>query len=145
VRHHTKDKGDLGVGFAVADLLKAGIQPALLISEHLPFDLIAVSSGGVLRRVSVKYRKMRGNCIKIELNSIWSDRRGIHRRKVDLSTFDCLAVFCQDTGLVYYLRASELETVPGGYLSLRIAPTKNNQHQGVRWAADFLGAEQIFE
>lgn len=41
--HHTKDKGDVGLGHVIAVLLENGIQVALPISEHLPFDCIAIS------------------------------------------------------------------------------------------------------
>ena len=41
-RHRTKDKGDLGVACVITDLMKAGIQVSLPLSEHLPFDLIAI-------------------------------------------------------------------------------------------------------
>lgn len=62
--HHTKSKGDSGLGFVIADLLSRGVQVALPISEHLPFDCIAISIGGCLCRLSVKYRKVnkRGRC-----------------------------------------------------------------------------------
>jgi PD-(D/E)XK endonuclease len=59
MRHHTKDKGDLGLGFIIGDLLRAGIQVALPLSEHLPFDAIAVDEQGGLRRLQVKYRAVR--------------------------------------------------------------------------------------
>lgn len=46
MRHHTKDKGDIGLGCVIADLLKHDIQVALPVSEHLPFDLIAIHPYG---------------------------------------------------------------------------------------------------
>jgi len=58
MRHHTKDKGDVGLTRVMADLVAHDIQVALPISEHLPFDLIAIHPTGDLRRVSVKYRAM---------------------------------------------------------------------------------------
>ncbi len=57
--HHTKDKGDLGVGFVIADLIRNDIKVALPISEHLPFECIAISPEGGLCRVSVKSRRLR--------------------------------------------------------------------------------------
>ncbi len=41
-RHITKDKGDLAVAKTIAHLCENGIYTCLPLSEHLPFDLIAV-------------------------------------------------------------------------------------------------------
>ena len=71
MRHHTKDKGDIGLGFVIADLFSHGIQVALPISEHLPFDLIAISEHRKLARVSVKYRTATGSCLALNLKSFW--------------------------------------------------------------------------
>ena len=56
VRHHTKDKGDEGLGQVIADLMANGVQVAVPLSEHLPFDLIAIGEHGAMRRVQVRYR-----------------------------------------------------------------------------------------
>lgn len=42
MRHKTKDKGDLAVAKTIAHLLEHNIRCCLPLSEHLPFDLIAV-------------------------------------------------------------------------------------------------------
>lgn len=41
VQHHTKDKGDLGVAKAYADLVGKGFDVLLPTTEHAPFDLVA--------------------------------------------------------------------------------------------------------
>ena len=56
MRHHTKDKGDEGLGQVIADLMTSGVHVAVPLSEHLPFDLVAIDDGGVMRRVQVRYR-----------------------------------------------------------------------------------------
>ena len=56
MRHHTKDKDDEGFGQVIADLMTNGIQVALPLSEHLPFDLIAMGEHGAMRRVQVRDR-----------------------------------------------------------------------------------------
>jgi len=55
VRHHTKDKGDEGLGQVIADLMTHGVRVAVPLSEHLPFDLIAIGEDGAMRRVQVRY------------------------------------------------------------------------------------------
>lgn len=44
-RHHTKDKGDLGVAKAYADLVAKGFDVLFPTTEHAPFDLVAYAEG----------------------------------------------------------------------------------------------------
>lgn len=85
MRHHTKDKGDLAVGQVIADLWKVGAHVCLPISEHLPFDLIALSpSMKEVRRVQVKYVSMREGSLRLSLRNTHADRRGIHHKTIRL-------------------------------------------------------------
>ena len=65
----------------MADLVKHDIQVALPISEHLPFDLIAINPMGRIVKVSVKYRttEKRG-VVRVRAGSVWNDRNGTHYR-----------------------------------------------------------------
>jgi hypothetical protein len=56
VRHRTKDKGDEGLGPVIGDLMTHGVHVAVPLSEHLPFDLVAIGEHGTVRRVQVRYR-----------------------------------------------------------------------------------------
>jgi hypothetical protein len=144
MRHATKDKGDLGVGHVISDLLKNGIQPAILLSEHLPFDCIAISKEAILKRISVKYRKLDKNGrITVELRSVWSDRKGVHTSGINLSLVDAFAIYCPDTSEVYYVRTDEIRDSLKS-ICLRVRPSKNNQSKGVSSAISFLGAARIF-
>ena len=55
---NTKNKGDRGVGFVIASLMAQDIHVALPISEHLPFDMIAIKENS-LSRLSVKHARCR--------------------------------------------------------------------------------------
>lgn len=141
MRHHTKDKGDSGVGFVVADLLSKNIQVALPISEHLPFDCIAISEDNRMVRLSVKYRtKDRFGKLDVQFRGCWSDRHGIHMKKQDKMMFDATAVYCPDTGKCYYIRNDEA----GSAFVLRIDVPKNGQHKGVRLAGDYQDPRRMF-
>lgn len=141
MRHHTKDKGDRGLGFVIADMLRAGIQPAMLLREHLPFDCIAIAQDGQMRRVSVKYRAAKAGKITVSLVSSWADKNGSHTKDADLSLIDVVAVFCPETSEVYYVRRDELI---GQRFTLRIEGSKNGQTAGIRDAAMFTDAGRIF-
>ena len=143
MRHHTKDKGDIGLASVMADLLKHGIQVALPVSEHLPFDLIAIHPHGALAKVSVKYRVMtKRGAVTVETRSIWNDRNGTHRRQHDPGEYDAVAVYCPDTDECYYLLASELS--PSGR-TLRITSPVNNQITGVCLALRFTDPGRLFD
>jgi len=143
MKHHTKDKGDTGVGFVVADLLKHGVQPAFLLSEHLPFDCIAISPEMALCRLSVKYRAAKNDRIEVSLTSSWADRNGNHAKHHDKGRFDAVAVYCPDTQSVYYVKAGEFAENVDAF-TLRLAPAKNGQKAGVRMASEFLGPHRLF-
>lgn len=132
--HHTKDKGDLGVAKALADLVDKGCLVLLPLTEHAAFDLVAYRDG-VFRRIQVKYRSANATgAVEVAFTSTWSDRRGVHRRRVDLGEVDLYCIYCPDTDRCYYLRP------PVGQVSvkLRIAPSRNNQRARVWLADDFV-------
>jgi hypothetical protein len=145
MRHHTKDKGDLAVARVIVDLARAGIRVCLPLSEHLPFDLVAVSpSLGALRRVQVKYAALRDGCVKIPMRSSHADRHGVHHRRVRLDEFDAFAVYCPQTDTVYYVRWDEIPGTLSCSLTLRAVRARNGQVKKMRWAGDFVGSARIF-
>lgn len=139
--HPTKIKGDTGLGFIIADLLSKGIQVALPISEHLPFDCIAISSEGRLSRLSVKYRAVDATGrIDVPLRSVWSNSSGCHTRPYDRSEFDAIAVYCPNTKQCYYVHIQE---ILGTRLSLRVTEPKQKQ-KTAPLASSFLDVDVIF-
>ena len=110
MRHHTKDKRDLAVGEVIADLLRAGAQVCLPISEHLPFDLVAVSpSHREIRRVQVRYAAARHGAVQLRLRQSYADKHGVHARLISLEEIDAFAIFCPDIDEVYYVRRKRSE------------------------------------
>jgi len=131
--HHTKDKGDLGVAKAYADLVGKGYQVLVPMTEHAPFDLVTYRDGAFLR-VQVKYRSADSTgAVEVAFVSTWSDRHGVHKREIDKAEVDLFCVYCPDTDECYYLRPRD----HGASMKLRIIPSKNNQRARVWSAADF--------
>jgi hypothetical protein len=56
--HHTKDRGELGVAKAHADLVGKGFTGLFPATEHAPFDLVAYADGE-FDRLQVMYRSAR--------------------------------------------------------------------------------------
>jgi hypothetical protein len=133
VPHHTKDKGDLGVLKAQADLCFQGYTILTPCTEHAPFDLV-VYKDGFFKRVQVKYRRVRADgTIHLTLRSCWSDSKGCHVKPSDKKEVDIVCIYCPDTDKCYYVAASEV----GQCITLRITHPKNNQRSGVKLAGDY--------
>jgi hypothetical protein len=142
VRHHTKDKGDEGLGQVIADLMTNGVQVAVPLSEHLPFDLIAIGEDGAMRRVQVRYRAALGSAqLKCGLAGSWADRNGTHKRSFDASSVDALALYCPSPRTFVYLLANEL---PPAYVSLRLVRARNGQVKRTRDAAEYRDPWRMF-
>src|SRR5690349_6859176 len=100
--HHTKDKGDLGVAKAHADLAAKGWTVLFPSTEHAPFDLVAYRDGRFLR-VQVKYRSAHRGALEVRFRSNWTDRNGMKHVPVDKTTIDLLCIYCPDTDACYYV------------------------------------------
>jgi hypothetical protein len=144
VRHLTKDSGDKGVACVIADLMLADIHICLPISEHLPFDMVAMSPDGRLSKVQVKYRSLVNGKVSVSTQrTVWSNSRGMHSKARDLSEFDAFAIYCPEVKTVYYVRCSEVISCERGFV-LRISPSKNNQVSRIRSADDYRDPMIIF-
>lgn len=132
VGHHTKDKGDLGVAKAHADLVAQGFTVLFPATEHAPFDLVAYADG-VFHRLQVKYRSATGGAVVVKFRSMWADRNGTHAVPTDKTTIDAVCIYCPDTDTCYYIRPAEF----GSSVALRVAPSKNGQQVGTSSAEAF--------
>lgn len=134
MNHHTKDKGDVGVLKAQADLASKGFMVLKPQTEHAPFDLV-IYKRYTFRRVQVKYRSLgsRGG-LDIYFRSSWSDRHGVHTRQTDKSQIDLYCVYCPDIDECLYFDPKRF----GRYLCLRVKPPRNNQKRNVKNYSDFL-------
>ncbi|MGJ6123268.1 group I intron-associated PD-(D/E)XK endonuclease [Mycolicibacterium sp. Y3] len=131
-RHHTKDKGDLGVAKAYADLVGKGFDVLFPATEHAPFDLVAYAAG-IFHRVQVKYRSMIAGVVVVKLTSTWSDRHGVHRSPMDKDAVDVICIYCPETDECYYVRPSDHSVS----VALRIIPAKNGQKKRILEASAF--------
>ncbi len=135
-QHHTKNKGDLGVLKAQAAFCAQGYLVCLPLSEHAPFDLVVYKSN-VFKKVQVKTRSIdRSGCLSVRFEHFYSDSKGLHSKKVDFGEIDLYCVYCLDNDQCYYFDPKS--AVPGTTMTLRVDMPKNNQKQGVRFAADYL-------
>ncbi len=131
--HHTKDKGDLGVAHAIADLAEQGYLVLTALSERAPFDLVAYSAGRFVR-VQVKYRTVSPTGrLDVQFRSTWSDAHGTHVRALDKDEVDVVCIYCPDTRACYYVDPKRFRKS----VSLRVRPSRNGQGRNVLHADSF--------
>ena len=112
----------------MADVLRRGYRVAIPYGEDWPFDLLVLKDGEFLR-VQCKYARSDGGVLiaKCDSTNNWSIVR------YTKATIDVLAVYDATTQRCYYIPAEELGD-GRARMSLRLAPTLNNQAAGIRWA-----------
>ena len=130
--HHTKDKGDLGVAKAHADLVGQGFVVLFPATEHAEFDLVAYK-GARFHRVQMKYRSIYRGALTVQFRSVWADRNGTHIKASDKAAVDILGIYCPETDKCYYVRPAD----HASSVSLRVVPTSNGQVRNVLPAESF--------
>jgi PD-(D/E)XK endonuclease len=133
-RHHTKDKGDLGVAKAYCDLVEKGYIVLFPSTEHAPFDIVTYD-GSKFTRIQVKYRSAVNGYLQVNLISWWADKNGSHGKQIDKRQVDVICVYCPETDKCYYFKAEDVNLS----MTLRISATRNNQSKKVRFADDYTG------
>lgn len=138
MKHHTKEKGDLGLVKIIADLTQKGYDILVPLSEHLPFDFVAYKDGK-LYKVQAKARHIYRGVLDVHFRSTWADKNGCHNKKTDKSGADFYGLYCLDNDTCYYFN----HNLYGQYFSIRINETANNQTKNVHLGKDFLQVPEI--
>ena len=131
--HHTKVKADIGVAKCIADLACKGYVPCIPLSEHQPYDIVAVSNNGVAVKLQVKYAALQNNgTIEVKFRTSWADKHGTHTRYYNENDFDFYAIYCPEKDTVLYV-----PNIKDGPRVIRFEKTRNNQGKYVSWADDY--------
>lgn len=133
MKHHTKDKGDLGVLAAQFDMAKQGFVILSPMTEHAPFDIVGYKNENFYR-VQVKYKNVnkRGQIV-LHFRSSWTDKNGTHTVKVDKSQLDLYCIFCPTTNECYYIDPHKYKEC----ITLRIKSPKRSNGKGFHLVSDF--------
>ena len=132
--HHTKNKGDLGVAKATADLIEQGFMVMTPCTEHAPFDLVAYKDKKFFR-VQVKYRELsKTGTVEVKFASNWADKYGVHTKNMDKTEVDIICVYCPQTRTCYYFNPS----LYASNVTIRLMEAKNKQKKGIINGKDFL-------
>lgn len=138
--HVTQDKGDAGTAYD-RSVTTAGVKIALPLSEHLPFDLIAISNTGALAKVSVKYRTVRDGKLEVLLRSKWNTAQGTRQRRWGKGEVDVHAIYCPDTTKCYFVPDRKVRK---STITLRITPPQAIRSDTML-AEDFENPDEMFK
>lgn len=140
----TDEKGKIGLGQVIADLISGGFDVAIPITEHLPYDLIASNSQCLLKRIQVRYSaRITNGALEVPLRSTYHSDCRQQSKPLDWTKVDVVAVYCPKTEKCYYLVRSDVDTVDS-CASLRLDPAKNGRVKGIREAHLFTDPQRIF-
>ncbi|HYK68242.1 MAG TPA: group I intron-associated PD-(D/E)XK endonuclease [Streptosporangiaceae bacterium] len=127
----TSSIGNSTEAMVLAALVRAGYKPLIPFGGGHPYD-IALDMGGKLARVQCKTGRLLTESAVFFPTAIWCRNMSYRSYQGDVDLF---GVFCRATEQVYLV---PIEDVPAKGAYLRIAPTKNGQTKGVRWAKDYV-------
>lgn len=131
MKHHTKQKGDIGVLKAQCDLVEQGFMVLVPLTEHAPFDLVVYKDCKFLR-VQVRYCSVLNGRIVVRFRTSWTDRHGTHTLLTDKRHVDRYCLYCPDTDLCYYVDP----VLFNQGVTLRLT-LPGNKHRSPRMARDF--------
>jgi hypothetical protein len=123
---------------AEAEIAAAATRLRLLVLRPLceggRYDL-AIDIGEKLLRVQCKWAPRQGDVLTARCGTSRHTPHGYMRTTYSADEIDAIAAYAPDTDRCYIIPVSEVEGHTA--ISLRIAPTRNNQAQLVRWAKDY--------
>lgn len=132
--HHTKYKGDVGLAKVISQLIEFGYFVCLPISEHAPFDLIAVDDKGKAEKIQVKYSAAKNGTIRVDLRSSWTDKNGSHMKDCDKAMIDTVAVYCPTTNECYYINVDQMSQT----ILIRVEDVANGQSKGIHKHHEYI-------
>jgi hypothetical protein len=132
---HPKVVGDKTTLAVMTVLYEVGYELYTPFGENTRADLIAVRHDRVLR-VQIKTGRLRNGVVQFACCSTYGHHPApaLVRRSYQ-GEVDAFAVYCRGTERVYLIPIEDIPNTTGVWL--RVEPTKNNQREGVRWAADY--------
>ena len=129
----TNQKGVLAEAKIVACAVEHGLGVSRPFDDER-YDLI-LDLRPALLRVQCKWAGRLGDVIS---GRLYTSRRGPHglvNRRYAVGEFDAFALYCPAVDRCYLLPAEEF--VARRQVNLRLAPSRNNQAVGIRWAHEY--------
>jgi hypothetical protein len=130
---NTKDKGDIGEAFSIAELLNLGYSVSKPFGDNQRYDIII--DDGSLHRAQVKYASMQDGYIIINMETVYQVSGENFVKKYTNKQIDVIIAFCPDNKKCYWVNMREVE----GLTKFRLRfekPKSKNQHK-IRMAENY--------
>ena len=130
----TDQKGNIAELAIAREAIALGIDVYRPIGEGGRYDGI-IELHGELWRIQCKWSPRKGDVIVLRCYSCRRNRDGLVRRKYLPGEVDAFAAYCPEIDRCYFLPYSAF--AGRSEVFLRLAPSKNNQAEGINWAKDY--------
>jgi hypothetical protein len=127
-------KGAAAEAEIAAAAIRLRMQVLRPVGEGGRYDL-AIDIGEKLLRVQCKWASRRGDVLTANCITSRCTPHGYRRTTYTADEIDAIAAYAPDTDRCYLIPVNVIEG--HATISLRIAPTRNNQAQLIRWAKDY--------
>jgi hypothetical protein len=135
----TNQRGAIAEAAIAYEAIKLGIEVYRPVAEGGRFDLIFAFDDASLSRVQCKWAPLHDGVIIVRSYSCRRTAEGSRRSVYTADEIDAIAAYCPENERCYYVPAAEIAGRVA--FQLRLAPTRNNQADGVNWAVEYeLGA-----
>ena len=132
---HPKVVGDQCALAVMIALHETRIPFLVPLSENTRYDL-AIEVDGRLARVQCKSGRLRNGAVQFATCSWYGHHPNPKQpSRTYLGEIDYFAVYCRQTTGVYLIPIEHVQT--RSMANLRVAPPRNHQRRGVRFAADY--------
>ena len=130
----TDQKGNVAELAIARDAVALGIDVYKPVGEGGRYDMIFEIDDS-LWRIQCKWAPRQGDVILFRCYSCRRNRDGLLRRKYQPGEIDAFAAYCPDTDRCYFLPYASF--AGRSQVLLRLAPSKNNQAEGINWAKHY--------
>jgi PD-(D/E)XK endonuclease len=130
----TDQKGNIAELAIARDAVALGIDVYRPVGEGGRYDLIFEICDR-LWRIQCKWAPRHADVIVFRCYSCRRNRDGLVRRTYQPGEIDAFAAYCPDTDRSYFLPYSSF--AGRTQVLLRLAPSKNNQAEGINWAREY--------
>ena len=134
--------GDVGEAIAVVEFTQQGFMVSKPLSNNARYDLI-VDKDNKLYRVQVKTtQSIKDGKMIFSTKTMNYTQGAIKSTRYEKEEVDLFFLYCVENGWKGLFNVQEVEQIPTE-LKIRIAPTKNGQRIGIRFAEDYEFYKQL--
>lgn len=130
---HPVDVGLRTEAAILAELVRRGHQVLVPFGTNQRYDLV-IDMEGEFVRAQCKTGRLRDGVVIFSTQSVRANMKKVLTRGYH-GDADLFLVYCPQTDAIY---AVPVDEAPESYGSLRVAPTRNGQTDGIRWARDYV-------